>query len=69
MQAAKQRHRHVGMTVDESGDDHLAVGVDGFRRAVFRFDLVTWADRNDGVTFDGDRPVVISRAGSVHGED
>ena len=63
MQAAKKRHGDVRVAVDETGEDQLAAGVDGLRGGVFRFDFGAWADRDDGVAFDGDRAVVVGRRG------
>src|SRR5690606_4167725 len=45
--AAKQRHRDVGVRIDQAGDDGTAAGIDSIFAAVFRRDLCPSSDGDD----------------------
>ena len=64
VQSAEQGHRDVRMTVDESRQHQLVSRINSLPALVLCFEFGAWADRDNRVSSDHDRPVVIdSRAG------
>jgi hypothetical protein len=57
----------MGVTVDESGQDKMALGIDVRRCRVFGFDLSAWANRDDSVTANGYGSVFEDAALGIHG--
>ena len=69
VQAAKQGHGNVSVTIDESGQDQLAFGVDRLRGGVPGFEFAARADGDDRVALHGDSAVVDDVARAIHGDD
>ena len=67
MQAPEQGHGNVRVTIDESGQDQLAFGIDRLRNGVPGFHFAARADGDDGVTFYREGTIVDDVAGAVHG--
>jgi len=59
----------MGVSVDEPRKDELAFSVDRLRGGEPGFHFVAWANRDDGVTRNSDRSIVIDGAFAVHGDD
>ncbi len=69
MQAAKQRHWDVGMTVDKSREHQFVSRIDVLPAFVPRFQFRARADRDNRVPSHHDRPVIIDVAWAVHGDN
>ena len=68
MQAAKQGHRDVGMTVDESREHQCVFRIDGLAALVPRFQFDAWADCDNRVAGHYDGPVIVNVPLAVHGD-
>ena len=64
--AAKQGHRGVCVSVDESGDDGLAGGVDGAGGTILPGNLRRGANRDDLVSLNSDCSVLDDAVRTVH---
>ena len=68
-EAAKERHRDMGVGVDEAGDHQAPCGVDDSRATVGRSNLRARAERNDRIAVNRQRAVRQNGAALIHGDD
>src|SRR5207249_11261476 len=69
MQAAKKRHRHMGVAIDESGENQLAARIDRLRASVLSFDFGSRANSDDRVASDDNGAVSVDGSRAVHRDD
>jgi len=69
MQAAKKRHRHMGVAIDESGENQLAARIDRLRASVLSFDFGSRANSDDRVASDDNGAVIVDGSRAVHRDD
>jgi hypothetical protein len=67
-ETAKQRHRDVGMAVDQPRDDEIAGGVDRLRRAVRRGDVRPRANCHERAVANRECAVRKDRPPRIHGD-
>ena len=65
--AAKQSHRHVGMAIDETGNNDLSIGVDDFGSRIVAIYIGSFRNRNDAPTFHRNAAVFNDATSAVHG--
>src|SRR5437870_12044182 len=69
MQAAKKRHRHMGVAIDESGENQLAARIDRLRASVLSFDFGSRANSDDRVASDDNGAVIVNGSRAGHRDD
>ncbi len=68
-QTAQQRHRDVGMRVDQPRDQRLAAAVEGVGRIERGGDVGLGSDADDRIASDGDGAAADNAVLGVHGDD
>ena len=59
----------MSVSIDETGQDEGALGIDCLRSSVPGFKFVAWSDCDDGVTLHDHRAVLDDGSGCVHGHN
>jgi hypothetical protein len=59
----------MGVTIDESGQNQPAFGIDRLRGQIFALELAARPNRNNRVTLHNNDSVVVDGSGSIHGYD